>query len=199
MAKRKTTTNRQRKASPRKKTAAKKKTAKRKAKRKSPAERKPADIDALYPVSLDRAILMLVSGSSRAETIAAATAEQWVPSGHAETLVDLAIDRIAVAADYDRRREIGRSVRRLNALYAMAAESKDVKSGVAVQKELNRLLDLYPHDSADVHAEEAAQLQDVAEKLAAVAGHLLPLALAPADYPVEEHARIAAAQLRQAK
>ena len=135
-----------------------------------------------------------MNGLDRNEAIRAATDELEVDRQYAATLVDLAIDKIAVAADYERRTEIGQSYHRLNHLYTVSLRQDDPRAALAAQKELNRLLDLYPNDS-EPDSNLASEAVDNAKTLDVIREHLLPLNLAPDDYPIEEHARIAAERL----
>lgn len=76
----------------------------------------------------------------------------------------------------------------------------DLPTALRAQVEINKLLDLF--SVAKAHAErgegENAPTADGGE-LDAVASHLLPLNLAPATYPLSEHARIAADMIRRQK
>jgi len=198
MAKKKATPKKRsparKKAAARERSPAKKKTATRK-KTRRPATPDPAKLAKTYPTELEELILFLVLGRSEASAIEQAVKELGVRRTDAAALVGLAGDRIAIAADFDRRREVGQAVRRINHLYTTAADQDDVKSALASQKELNRLLDLYPNDAVGETDEITAERADLLKTIETIAAHLLPLELAPADYPIEEHARIAAEKI----
>ena len=108
-------------------------------------------------------------------------------------LVKEARDRLALAADVDRRHELGKAIQRLEGLFTQALE-EDAKTALAVQKELNRLMCLYEVTEPVKAADRGTESQ---QELARIADHLLPLNLAPAEYPLSGHARIAADLLRQ--
>jgi hypothetical protein len=109
--------------------------------------------------------------------------------------------RITIAADYNRTEEIGTAYIRLHDLYKRSLNVQDVKTALAAQKELNKLLDLYTALRAGELEEategEMGERGIAAAELAAVREHLLPLELAPEDYPIAEHARIAADLIRK--
>ena len=62
---------------------------------------------------------------------------------------------------------------------------------------MNKLQALY--DAKDAPKDEEAMKRESASEveLVDIASHLVPLGLAPADYPLEEHARIAADVVRR--
>jgi len=64
---------------------------------------------------------------------------------------------------------------------------------LAVQQEINRLTGLGAGKADEPPAEGAAELR---EEPGAVAAYLVPLGLAEPDYPVREHARLAAQRIR---
>ena len=102
--------------------------------------------------------------------------------------------RITVAADYARDEQLGKAVMRLEDLYAKSIAGKDVRSAIAAQKELNRLLRLY--DAPEQAPQTEGQEDESAGRLDVIASYLLPLKLTDTRYPVEEHARVAADIIR---
>lgn len=105
--------------------------------------------------------------------------------------------KLTLAADYNRDEQLGTAVTRLNDIYARAIRAQDIKTGLVAQKELNKLLDLYR--MTPEHAGDATEGEDSGPQQAeldAIRGHLLPLNLAEASYPLREHARIAAEIVR---
>jgi hypothetical protein len=145
---------------------------------------------------VDKLVLMLVSGVTVEAVEHAAVTKLNVDAAKAKRLVKRAQTAITRAAEYAHDEELGTSYLRLNDLYTRAIKASDVKTALAAQRELNRLLDLYEGSAADVP--EAADA-DTSAELELIRQHLLPLALAPESYPLHEHARIAADRLRQAE
>ena len=118
----------------------------------------------------------------------------------AETVVDAIAEAkraITLAADYNRDEQIGIAFARINNIYSISADS-DLKTALAAQKELNKLLSLYS-GSASPDAGNAAGGNEAAQELERVAQHLHPLKLAKPDYPISGHARLAAAKIRDAE
>ena len=143
----------------------------------------------------DRVVLLLTNGMT-VEAAESYCISQRQDLDTARRTVSEARQRITVAADYARDEQLGKAVMRLEDLYAKSIAGKDVRSAIAAQKELNRLLRLY---DAPEQAPQAGGQQDdegAANRLDLIAGYLLPLKLADARYPVEEHARVAADIIR---
>lgn len=142
----------------------------------------------------DRVVLLLINGMSvgSAETFCV---QQGATLDAAKQIVGEARKRITVAADYTRDEQFGRAIMRLDDLYAKSMAAKDTRTALQAQRELNRLLSLYsPRESP--HTPEAGDLVSMRKQLDLIAGHLLPLKLADPQYPLEEHARLAAERLR---
>lgn len=146
----------------------------------------------------DKLVLLLVAGVAPDQVREVAVTKLGVAAAVAAAAVEQAQKSIVLAADVDRRRELGMSIHRINQIYKTSMEMADTKVALAAQRELNRLLGL--HD-ADRIAEDAAAAvageSPEARELAAVAAHLMPLQLAPARHPLSEHARIAADRVRR--
>lgn len=202
------------KAKPKAKKPAKKKTKKKTPKRRAPAappatppKRKaraapptPASLARKYPAALDMAILLLISGAPSYMAAATLVKKNKLDRPTARRLAAMAADKIAIAADFDRRHEIGTAARRLDHLYTTAIGMADTKAAIAAVRERNHLFDLYPNQTqGDDTADQSATVADQARQLDLIAAHLLPLALAAPDYPLTEHARIAAERIRRCK
>lgn len=114
-----------------------------------------------------------------------------VPEREIESVIAEAKRRLTVAADYNRIEQLGTSISRLNDCYSRALNAKDIKTAVAVQKELNRLMDLYRPSSRSSEPDGAAS----AVELVAVRSHLAPLKLSPDTASTEEMARMAVAEI----
>ena len=140
----------------------------------------------------------LVHGRPQAD-ILRACAEAGVAEPEAERLIAEARKRILLAATFERAEEVGKAVERLTGLYRLALAEKDTRGALGTQKEINRLLGLYGPSAPDAGSDDHADADDMRRTLAAVRGHLVPLALADAGYPLEEHARLAADVVRRAR
>jgi len=136
----------------------------------------------------DRLILFIVAGlpADRAARMAG------IADGDVPAAVTEARRRLTLAADFHRDEQLGTAIARLNDCYSKAAADKDVKTCVAVQKELNRLMDLYRPTVRVVDETGKAD-----SELAAVRDNLLPLNLAPPDAPASELARLAVAEIME--
>lgn len=62
--------------------------------------------------------------------------------------ITAARQRLTVAADYHRDTELARSITRLNGLYETSLNIQDTKTALSTQKELNKVLGLYPQPAA---------------------------------------------------
>jgi hypothetical protein len=146
------------------------------------------------PSTTDKLVLAIVQGMN-AERVAAGlgVAPEDVPR-----VVDEARRKLTLAADYNRDEQLGTAISRLNELWGKAmrpAEGApaDVRTAVAVQKELNRLLDLYRPPSRNAGDANAG----AAEELAAVRAYLAPLKLAAEATATAELARLAVSELME--
>ena len=147
--------------------------------------------------AIDKVLLLMVSGLSPAELTAACIGKLEVAPEETAAVIAQARRKLTLAADYNRDEQIGTAVTRLNDIYARAIRAQDIKTGLVAQKELNKLLDLYR--MTQEHAGDIADGDDGTPQqieLDAIRGHLLPLNLAEASYPLREHARIAAEIVR---
>ena len=144
---------------------------------------------------LDAVILLMISGQSDAqlrETIPAATGRP-LDRRILDQMIGDARRKITLAADYARDEQIGIAIKRLNDLYRRSLKGQDYKTGISCQKELNKLMGLYQISEAETPDEPS----ETDETLDQIRAHLIPLALAPDDYPLAEHARIAAERIRE--
>lgn len=167
---------------------AKKKTPKRK--RKSAAPKPPSP----PPRDLGPVLLLLVTMQSAAKVRAVCVEKLEIPDAEVDGVLADARRRLTVAADFHRDEEVGRALVRLGDLYERSLRVQDVKTALAAQKELNKLLDLYagapPAGGEDYHAGGQA-----AADLAAVRQHLAPLGLGGDDDSTVELARLAVEKL----
>ena len=152
---------------------------------------------------VERAILMLTRGMSEAEVRANLEKAGAEPAAAGE-LVDQARRRLLIAADFNRDKELGKAILRLEDLYRSAQAEKNLKISLAVQREMNRLLGLAQPGGAGRRLLEAAEgtagggddAQAVREQIDLIGKYLVPLGLVDAAYPVTEHARAAAETIR---
>ncbi|MCC6360643.1 MAG: hypothetical protein IT450_18035 [Phycisphaerales bacterium] len=139
------------------------------------------------PDPVDRIIGLMLKGLGDAK-LRRACAELSVPV----TAIDEAKRRLVEAASaYTREESKALALQRMSAQYEDAVQAKDTRAAISALKEINRLQGIF-----DVTPESAAPSESDAE-LAAIREHLIPLALAPAEMPLREHARIAAEELRR--
>jgi hypothetical protein len=143
----------------------------------------------------DRIVLLLVSGMS-VEAAVNFCVQQGQPPDQAQTIVSEARKRITVAADYTRDEHIGKAVMRLEDLYAKSMAGQDIRSALQAQRELNRLLALYADTRRDEVPADDLDTPALRRQLDLITSYLVPLKLADAAYPVEEHARVAAELIR---
>jgi len=145
------------------------------------------------PAILDKVIKMLISGISEEATRHTCVENLGLNHAQAAEAVVEARQRITIAADYNRDQELGTAIARLRDLYTRSISVQDVKTALAAQKELNRLLKLYdvPHESPT----EDTDLAELRSDYEAAREHLTPLELADHDAPLAEHARLAVATI----
>lgn len=149
--------------------------------------------------AVEKIVLLLVSGVSAEAAEAAAIHKLGVDADEAGPAVEAAKQKIANAAAFDRTAEAGTAYVRLQDIYSRAIKAQDTKTALAAQKELNRLLALYDPTQPLDAGEDPTEIAELRETLDAIREHLQPLKLAPDDYPLHEHARIAADLIRQTR
>lgn len=112
-----------------------------------------------------------------------------------DELIEAARARLGEALKLDKAAEYGASIARMKVVFAVAKRAADATAMIQAQKEISRLLALYPDNETKTSTDQGASSHD-AEELEAIGEHLLPLGLASRDYPLSGHARIAADRLR---
>ena len=148
----------------------------------------------MTPAQIDQIALMLIAGAAVADIRQAAIGKMGALPDDADKAIAEARRKIVVAADYNRDEQIAIAFARLNALYGASA-SIDPKTALAAQREINKLLSLYTGPATPATGGDSSE---AAKALELVRAHLEPLELAPAAYPIAEHARLAAAIVRNA-
>lgn len=122
-----------------------------------------------------------MSGLPPADVRTACVEKLGVDDADADGVIAAARQRITIAADYDRDAEVGKAVTRLNDIYARAIRGQDMRTALAAQRELNRLLGLY-QPAADPTESESPGMHELHQ----VREHLEPLGLGkPASSTVE--------------
>lgn len=158
---------------------------------------KPKTVD---PTRLERIVLLLISGVSTIDAESYIRTEHNVSQAQAAAEVAEARRRIKLTAQYDRTEQTGKAIRTLEDLYSRAIKGNDIKTALATRKELNRLLRLYePTPAVDEAGSDDADAESAVAELDAIRAHLLPLKLAPDNYPLREVTRIAADIVRQTR
>lgn len=146
---------------------------------------------------LDRAVILLVSGMSEEAAGVALVSSRVCSESMATKAIDQARNKITLTASFDRNEKLGTAIRRLESLYTQAFATKDVRTALQAQRELNKLLDLYGPSAPEDPTESPSEDSDVYRRqLDIIAGYLLPIGLATEEYPLEEHARLAAELIR---
>ena len=107
-----------------------------------------------------------------------------ISQSDAETVLKLAKERLAFAADVDLRLELGTRREQLNDLLNRARDAGDLRVELATLQELSKLSNVY---AAPVVFDSEESVESPVEALARK--HLESLDLAPAGLPLEELAR----------
>ena len=98
--------------------------------------------------TFDRIVLLLVSLQSVAAVKTACIEKLGLTDDQAEAAIEHAKKAIIDAAEIDKDKARGEAILRLNDLYERSLRVQDVKSALAAQKELNRLLGLLARSKA---------------------------------------------------
>jgi hypothetical protein len=141
-------------------------------------------------------IVLLVNGASD-EAIISHCQSTGLTARQASKMVSSARERIAIAARYDPRQELGAAIKRLNSLYSKSIKAEELGIALQAQRELNRLLRLGDLPSGEEG--DGEQTGDLDRQVNAVKQHLLPLKLTEESKPIEEHARLAAERIRSSQ
>lgn len=141
---------------------------------------------------IDRAVLLLVSGLTLDAVTTTLQQKLGATPARAAAVAKKAEKKIVLAANYDRTKELGTAIARLNDLYRRAVAIQDTKTALQIQREINKLLDLY-----DRPAPAAAEdLPDGEAELAR--RYLQGLGLGDDSTPLPELCRRAAAKILNA-
>lgn len=148
--------------------------------------------------AIDKIVLLLISGISQAQAADYATSELHIPRDKAKGIVTDARRKITRAADVDRDHELGTAISRYRDLYARAIKSSDLKTALAAQTRLDKLLALYDKPGAGTSAGEEEELLALLAD-ADAARELLETLNFGADLPLAELARLVVAKVQAAK
>ena len=146
---------------------------------------------------LDKVVLLVVAGASDAQLTTACRHSLGLSARKTAAAIAQARAKILAAAGQSRHEQLGLAILRLTDLYQRAQREGKLAAAMQAQRELNRLHALHTL-TADRPA-DGTVATEAEETLARIAAHLLPLGLAPAEYPIEEHARLAAQAIRSAQ
>lgn len=91
---------------------------------------------------LDRVTLLLVTLLDRSAVEAACRDQLGLSPAKAAEVIDLAALRVTAAAAFDRDYQLGRAILRLDDIYQRSLVVQDVKTALAAQRDINRLLRL---------------------------------------------------------
>ena len=119
-----------------------------------------------------------------------------IDARRAKRIIASARRRITLAADYKRDEQIGLAIIRLGEIYTKSISGGDMRTALQSQREINKLMSLYDNydeDSEGKHQDDGASYR----RLELIASYLLPLKLLEGNYPIEEHARVAAEKIRE--
>lgn len=150
--------------------------------------------------TIERVLLWMVYGLAGADLESACVAKLDVDPSQVRSVIAEARKRLTLAAEYNRDELLGTALTRLNDLYSRCIRTAGEGSGpnlakaLDVQREINRLTGLYSKPSL---AGMDSGSTESGEELAAVGEHLFPLALAGENYPLREHARLAAQRIAE--
>lgn len=150
---------------------------------------KKKDLPSASPEAVEAIVLLMVSGVSAKELPGVCVEKLKLKPAQVAGAIARAKRMITTAADYDRDEQIGIAVTRLNDLYSLAYKDNDKKTATHIQKELNKLLNLYHAPAADpqggAHDEEIASARK----------YLAPLFDGGDSLPLSELCRLAAGRL----
>ena len=151
--------------------------------------------------AVERVLLWMANGLSGEDLQAACVAKLELDPEEVQTVIAEARKRLTLAADYNRDEMLGTAITRLNTLWSRCISDRtlDLSKALAVQREINRLGGLYRTAKAewDSPTGDTNGSEGVAEEVAAAAGYLFPLELAPAHVPLAEHARLAVLRIKE--
>ena len=101
-------------------------------------------VETFDPGLLDKIVRLLCNVQDRASIVHACLDKLEIAPADVDSAIEAAKIKLTRAADYHRDHEMGKSLTRLNECYQRAVAMMDTKTAISAQKEINRLLSLYP-------------------------------------------------------
>ncbi|MBI5725031.1 MAG: hypothetical protein HZA50_13805 [Planctomycetes bacterium] len=144
--------------------------------------------------TIERVLLWMVSGLAGADLETACIAKLDVDPSQVGSVIAEARKRLTLAAEYNRDELLGTALTRLNDLYSRCIRTQNEAKALDVQREINRLTGLYRQYGLPAAGQGDSEASD---ELAAVGEYLLPLRLTSENYPLREHARLAARRIAE--
>ena len=146
---------------------------------------------------IDKIVLLMVSGLNESQLMKACRNNLELSEDQAKELMEDAEKKILKIGDIDKKKEVGVALKRLSDIYTRSIVKGDVKTALQVQREIDKLGGLYIEEGEEPDNDQNIDNINALEELERIASHLLPLELADKDYPLREHARIAAERIRE--
>lgn len=144
----------------------------------------------LDPAAMDMLVIATVSGMSR-KGLQDTAIKLDIPEAYIDAALVAVRKRITIAAEFDRDAEVGIAYTRLNDVYRRALTGQDMKTALAAQKELNKLIGLYDR-SADLPVSSSSNVD-----AALAREHLVGLGIGGSDDSLAELARQVAARFME--
>ena len=154
------------------------------------ARKRPPPAAAVSAETIDRLVLLAVSGLSPESLSRHAAESLEIPEDAIDEAIAAARRQITLAADYHRDQELGAAIKRLDDIYRTARADRDMRTALATQKEKMRLLRLHNRPERPQEDEPAD-----APAEALLRSHLEPLGISTEDDTTEEIARKAVAEI----
>ena len=104
----------------------------------------PAEPPVASPDVSDKIVRLLCNIQDRASIVGACLNKLNIDPADVDAAIDAAKTKLTRAADYHRDHELGKALTRLNECYQRAVGVQDTKTAISAQREINKLLDLYP-------------------------------------------------------
>ncbi len=157
------------------------------------SDQPPADPPVASPEIIDKIVRLLCNIQDRASIVGACLNKLNIAPADVDAAINAAKTRLTRAADYHRDHELGKALTRLNECYQRAVAVQDTKTAIIAQREINKLLDLYPTYPASSEDDSAAtgpdgdgpspderreiEIQELSDLVGAIEAHIEPLKL----------------------
>lgn len=151
-------------------------------------DQQPADSAVASPEIIDKIVRLLCNIQDRASIVGACLNKLGIAPADVDAAIDAAKTKLTRASDYHRDHELGKALTRLNECYQRAVGVQDTKTALAAQREINKLLDLYPayeppgddeeaDPAADLEERREIESQELADMVGAIEAYIEPLKL----------------------